>query len=140
MRRAVDGGARLLAGGARDGALMAPTLLEDAPSASEVVCEELFGPVLVLSGFDRFESALESVNRGRFGLQAGVFTNDLRRAHLAWDRLQVGAVLINEVPAFRVDHLPYGGVKRSGLGREGVHSSILEITEERLMIVRDQML
>ncbi len=99
--------------------------------------EEAFGPVAVLERFDEFEAALRSVNDSRYGLQAGLFTFDLRRVQRAWDELEVGCVLVNEVPSFRVDHMPYGGVKDSGLGREGVRSAILEFTEVRLMVWRN---
>ncbi len=98
--------------------------------------EEVFGPVVLLEPFDDFEDALRRVNASRYGLQAGVFTNDLRRMYRAWDALEVGGVIINDVPSWRVDHMPYGGVKDSGLGREGVRFAIEDMTEIRLLVVK----
>jgi acyl-CoA reductase-like NAD-dependent aldehyde dehydrogenase len=129
-------GAQLLCGGGRQGALLEATLLEDVPERCELVCDEAFGPVAVLSRFRDFGAALAEVNRSRFGLQAGVFTRDLYRAQQAFDELEVGAVLIGDVPSFRVDHMPYGGVKDSGLGREGLRFAIEELTEMRLLVIR----
>ena len=129
-------GAKLLCGGTRTGAVLEATLLEDVPESCEIVGNEAFGPVAVLSRFTDFGAALAQVNRSRFGLQAGVFTRDLYRAQQAFDELEVGAVLIGDVPSFRVDHMPYGGVKDSGLGREGLRFSIEEMTEVRLFVVR----
>ena len=133
---AVRAGATVLAGGERDGSMHAATLVEGVPPHEALSREEAFGPVAVLDRFEGFDAALEAVNDSRFGLQAGVFTNDLRRMHRAWDRLRVGGVVINDVPSFRVDSMPYGGVKDSGLGREGVRDSIAHMTEQRLLVVR----
>ena len=129
-------GARLLCGGGRRGAMLEATLLEGAPRASDVVCQEAFGPVAVLSSFRDFEAALAEVNDSAFGLQAGVFTRDLYKAKRAWDRLEVGGVVIGDVPSWRVDHMPYGGVKDSGLGREGIRFAIEDMTEIRLLVIR----
>jgi acyl-CoA reductase-like NAD-dependent aldehyde dehydrogenase len=129
-------GARVLCGGSRDGVMMEATVVEDVPTDCALYAEEAFGPVVMLSRFESFEDALRQVNDSKFGLQAGIFTHDLRRAHLAWDTLDVGGVLINEVPSFRVDNMPYGGVKDSGLGREGIRSALEDMTEPRLMVVR----
>jgi acyl-CoA reductase-like NAD-dependent aldehyde dehydrogenase len=134
---AVAAGGRLLTGGRREGAVLWPTLLEDVPRTEPLVAEEAFGPVAVLSRFTDFEQALASVNDSAFGLQAGVFTRDLGRAMKAWDHLEVGGVVVNDVPSFRVDHMPYGGVKDSGLGREGIRCAMEEMTEPRLLILRD---
>ena len=90
----------------------------------------------VLSAFDRFGDAVDRVNDSRFGLQAGVFTRDLYRAQEAWDRLEVGGVVIGDIPSWRVDHMPYGGLKDSGLGREGIRYAIEDMTEERLLVIR----
>jgi acyl-CoA reductase-like NAD-dependent aldehyde dehydrogenase len=133
---AVARGARLLCGGARRGAMLEATLLEDVPPSEEVVCKEAFGPVAVLSRFRDFDAALAQVNDSVFGLQAGVFTRDLYRARRAWDVLEVGGVIVGDVPSFRVDHMPYGGVKESGLGREGVRFAMEDMTEIRLLVVR----
>src|SRR5262245_23622427 len=129
-------GARVLCGGGREGAMLEATLLENAPRESDVVCQEAFGPVAVLSPFRDFDAALEEVNDSAFGLQAGVFTRDLYKAKRAWDHLEVGGVLIGDVPSWRVDHMPYGGVKDSGLGREGIRFAMEEMTEIRLLAIR----
>jgi len=136
IEAAVARGARVLAGGRRRGAIMDATLLENVPKDSDVCAKEAFGPVAVLSTFDDFEKALDEVNDSVYGLQAGVFTRDLYRAQRAWDRLEVGGVIVGDVPSFRVDHMPYGGVKESGLGREGVRFAMEEMTEPRLLVVR----
>jgi glyceraldehyde-3-phosphate dehydrogenase (NADP+) len=131
-------GARVLAGGeALDtpgGRAFAPTVLTNARDDLRVVADEVFGPVVVVEPYDDVEHAFDAVNRGRFGLQAGVFTNDLGVARRAFERLEVGAVLVNEVPTWRADHMPYGGVKESGLGREGVRYAIEEMTERRTLV------
>jgi acyl-CoA reductase-like NAD-dependent aldehyde dehydrogenase len=136
IRSAVARGARLLCGGGRSGAMLEATLLENVPKDEAIVCREAFGPVSVLSSFREFDAAVDEVNDTAFGLQAGVFTRDLYKAQRAWDRLEVGAVLIGEVPSWRVDHMPYGGVKDSGFGREGLRFAIEEMTEIRLLVIR----
>ncbi len=136
IRQAVAAGGRLLCGGKRDGVMLEATLLEDVPADQPVVCQEAFGPVAVLSSYRDFDDAIERVNEGAFGLQAGVFTRDLYKAQRAWDRLEVGGVVIGDVPSWRVDHMPYGGVKESGLGREGIRFAIEDMTEIRLMVLR----
>jgi acyl-CoA reductase-like NAD-dependent aldehyde dehydrogenase len=133
---AVSAGGRVLCGNERQGAMLSATLLENVPADQKICREEAFGPVAVLSEFDDFESALRQVNDSRYGLQAGVFTRDLYRAQMAWDRLEVGAVIVGDVPSWRVDHMPYGGVKDSGLGREGLRYAIEDMTEIRLLVVR----
>lgn len=133
---AVAAGARVLCGGTLEGSVMHPTWLENVPPGQALRDEEAFGPVALLSTFTDFGRALDEVNASRFGLQAGVFTRDIYRAQRAWDTLEVGGVLIGEVPSFRVDHMPYGGVKDSGLGREGVRWAIRDMTETRLLVVR----
>jgi acyl-CoA reductase-like NAD-dependent aldehyde dehydrogenase len=136
IRAALDAGAKLLCGGRREGAMLEPTLLEDAPRTTDVCAREAFGPVAVLSRFHDFEDALRSVNDSIYGLQAGIFTRDLYHAQRAWDELEVGGVVVGDVPSFRVDHMPYGGVKESGFGREGVRFAMEEMTEIRLLVVR----
>ncbi len=136
VAQAVTAGATLLCGGKREGVMMDATLLEGVPAGLPLVEEEVFGPVAILEPFDDFAAALAQVNASRFGLQAGVFTNDLRRAYLAWDTLEVGGVVINDVPSWRVDHMPYGGVKESGLGREGVRFAIEDMTEIRMLVLK----
>ena len=136
IRAAVARGARVLCGGGRTGALLEPTLLEEVPKDEKLVREEAFGPVSVLSRFTRFEDALREVNDGAYGLQAGVFTRDVHKVQQAWNELEVGGVLIGESPAWRVDHMPYGGVKASGFGREGVRFAIEDMTEIRMLVIR----
>lgn len=137
IQSAVSAGGRVLCGGGRRGALLEATVLEDVPRREPLVTEEAFGPVAVLSKAPSYDAALAEVNDSRFGLQAGVFTNDLHQAMRAWDVLEVGGVLINEVPSWRVDNMPYGGVKESGLGREGVRYTMEDMTEPRLLVVKD---
>jgi acyl-CoA reductase-like NAD-dependent aldehyde dehydrogenase len=136
IESAVAAGATLLCGGEREGAMLDATLLEDVPADQDVVCKEAFGPVAVLKKFSSFDDALDMVNDSVFGLQAGIFTRDLYKAHRAWDELDVGGVVIGDVPSYRVDNMPYGGVKDSGLGREGIRFAMEDMTEIRLMVVR----
>ena len=136
VQSAVKGGARVLCGGTRKGTMVEATLLEDVPETATVNCEEVFGPVAVLAKFADFGEALAAVNRSRFGLQAGVFTRDIHKAHRAWDELDVGGVVINDVPSWRVDHMPYGGVKDSGLGREGIRFAMEDMSEVRMFVLR----
>ncbi len=130
-----DGATRLV-GGARDGNLFPATLLENVPHASDLYRKEAFGPVAMLEPFDDFDTVLAMVNRSDFGLQTGVFTGRLDHAMRAWDRLEVGSVIVGDVPSFRVDNMPYGGVKQSGLGREGVRYAIEDMTEQRLLVIK----
>jgi acyl-CoA reductase-like NAD-dependent aldehyde dehydrogenase len=133
---AVQSGAKVLCGGQRKGAMLEPTLLEGVVPGALICEEEAFGPVAVLDRFDDYDAVLEEVNRSAYGLQAGVFTRDLYKAQRAWDVLDVGGVVIGDVPSWRVDNMPYGGVKESGLGREGVRFAMEDMTEIRLMVVR----
>ncbi len=137
IQSAVRAGGKVLCGGKRVGAMLEATVVEDVPRDEPLVTEEAFGPVVVLSKATSYEAALAEVNDSKFGLQAGVFTNDLHRAMHAWDVLEVGAVVINDVPSWRVDNMPYGGVKDSGLGREGVRYAIEDMTEVRLLVIKD---
>lgn len=132
---AVDAGATLLTGGERDGRTIAPTVLADPPADAKVVTEEVFGPVLALVPYDTLDDAFEMVNASRFGLQVGIFTNDLQVAHSAHRELEVGGVIIGDVPSFRADQMPYGGVKASGVGREGLRSAMDDFTEERVLVL-----
>ncbi|MCG8585451.1 MAG: aldehyde dehydrogenase family protein [Pirellulales bacterium] len=138
INEAVEAGGTLLCGGRRDGAMLEATLLEDVSQSLSICTEEAFGPVAVLSKFNDFDQALAEVNDSRFGLQAGVFTRDLYKAQRAWDVLDVGGVVIGDVPSWRVDHMPYGGVKDSGLGREGVRFAMEDMSEIRMLVVRDK--
>ncbi|HWP64795.1 MAG TPA: aldehyde dehydrogenase family protein [Candidatus Limnocylindria bacterium] len=136
IEAAIGRGARLLCGGRREGALLEATLLENVPADADICAKEAFGPVAVLAPFDDFEQALAAVNDSVYGLQAGIFTRDLYRMQRAWDVLEVGGVLIGDVPSWRVDHMPYGGVKESGFGREGIRFAMEEMTEIRLLAIR----
>ncbi|SEG66706.1 aldehyde dehydrogenase family protein [Marinobacterium lutimaris] len=134
---ALEKGATLLAGGERNGAMLQATLLENVQKHADVNTQEAFGPVAILSSFRDFDAALKEVNNSDFGLQAGIFTRDIYKIQKAWDELEVGGVVIGDVPSWRVDHMPYGGVKDSGLGREGVRYAIEDMTELRLLVIRD---
>ncbi|MGI5480334.1 aldehyde dehydrogenase family protein [Streptomyces lavendofoliae] len=132
---AVAAGAKLLTGGKRDGATYAPTVLEDLPADTTLACEEVFGPVLTLHKVDGEKEAFAKVNDSRFGLQAGVFTHDLRTAFRAHRALEVGGVIIGDVPSYRADQMPYGGAKQSGVGREGVRYAMDDYTYERVLVL-----
>lgn len=137
VESAVAGGATLLCGGTREGAMLDATLLENVGPEMEVSCKEAFGPVAAIYKFSNFDDAIDMVNNSDFGLQAGVFTRDLYHAQQAWDDLDVGGVVIGDVPSYRVDNMPYGGVKDSGLGREGVKFAIEDMSEIRVQVIRD---
>lgn len=137
VEAAKAGGAKVLAGGNCNGAMLEATLLEDVSPEMDVSCQEAFGPVAILSKFSDYDAALKEVNNSDFGLQAGIFTKDIYKAQKAWDELEVGGVVIGDVPSWRVDHMPYGGVKDSGIGREGIRYAIEDMTEIRLMVLRN---
>ena len=134
---AIAGGAKVLVRGQRKGNMLPAVLLQDVPHDADLYRKEAFGPVACIEAFDDFDAAIARVNDSDFGLQAGVFTGDIAHAMRAWDRLEVGGVIVGDVPSFRVDNMPYGGVKSSGLGREGVRYAIADMTEERLLVIRD---
>jgi len=131
---AVASGAKVLTGGVRDGVSYAPTVIVDAPADAKVCAEEVFGPVLVLSRAESDEAAFAAVNDSVYGLQAGVFTHNLQTAFAAHRRLEVGGVIVGDVPSFRADQMPYGGMKGSGVGREGVRSAMDDYTEPRVLV------
>ncbi|MEU8075764.1 aldehyde dehydrogenase family protein [Catellatospora citrea] len=132
---AVAAGAKVLVGGTRDGATYAPTVLAEVPADAKVACDEVFGPVLVVSTVDSDAAAFAAVNDSAFGLQAGVFTSNLQTAFTAHATLQVGGVIVGDVPSFRADQMPYGGVKGSGTGREGLRSAMDDYTDPRVMVL-----
>jgi acyl-CoA reductase-like NAD-dependent aldehyde dehydrogenase len=136
VRAALKSGARQLAGGKRKGNMLPASLLENVPYDADLYRKEAFGPVACIEAFDDFDDAIARVNDSDFGLQAGVFTADLAHAMRAWDRIEAGGVIVGDVPSFRVDNMPYGGVKQSGLGREGVSYAIEDMTEPRLLVIR----
>jgi aldehyde dehydrogenase (NAD+) len=132
---AVNAGAKLLTGGKRDGASYAPTVLTDVPAGVALATEEVFGPVLTVQKVNGEAEAFAAVNDSKFGLQAGVFTHDLQTAFRAHRALEVGGVIIGDAPSYRADQMPYGGVKQSGVGREGVHSAMEDYTYERVLVL-----
>jgi glyceraldehyde-3-phosphate dehydrogenase (NADP+) len=135
IAEAVELGAKVLLGGPRRGAVVPPTVLAGVPQRARLACEEAFGPTVNLERVDTFEEAIARVNDSVFGLQCAVFTRDLGHTMRAFERILVGAVIINDAPSFRIDHMPYGGVKDSGFGREGIRSAIADMTEERLLVI-----
>ncbi|MBS0171098.1 MAG: aldehyde dehydrogenase family protein [Nitrospira sp.] len=132
---AVAQGARLLAGGSRTGPVVRPTVLSHVTPAMKVSCEEVFGPLVTITPYREFEAAVQAVNESEYGLQAGIFTNNIGRIFQAFEQLEVGGVLANEIPTFRADHMPYGGVKDSGIGREGLRYAIEDMTEPKLLVM-----
>lgn len=134
IEEAKEQGAKVLSGGARDNTIVEPTILTNTNNMMKVCALEVFGPVVAVEPFASFSEAVDKINDSRYGLQAGVFTDSIKNMNLAWKKLEVGGVIINDVPTFRVDHMPYGGVKDSGLGREGVKYSIRDMMEPRLMV------
>jgi glyceraldehyde-3-phosphate dehydrogenase (NADP+) len=138
IEEAVSQGARVLLGGKRMGSVFEATVLSNVTPAMKVSCEEVFGPVVSVTPYRRFEEAIEALNESNYGLQAGVFTRDINKVFQAFRHLEVGAVLANEIPTFRADHMPYGGVKDSGIGREGLQAAIEEMTEPRFLVLNVQ--
>lgn len=134
VAEAVTQGATLVAGGKRDGKWMEPTILTGVTPEMKVVSEEVFGPVITVTPFQRMEEAIQGVNSGRFGLQAGIFTDSAAELNAAFEQLEVGGVMHNQVPTLRLDHMPYGGVKDSGLGREGVKYAMMDMLEPRILV------
>lgn len=134
VNEAISGGAECLAGGSREGTYYPPTVLTKTQNEMKVCNREIFGPVVTLEPFDGFDEALKLINNTRFGLQAGVFTSKTDEMNRAFDQLEVGGVILNDVPTFRVDHMPYGGIKDSGLGREGVKYAIYDMLEARILV------
>jgi acyl-CoA reductase-like NAD-dependent aldehyde dehydrogenase len=135
ISEAVSQGARVLLGGKRMGSVVEATVLSNVTPAMKVSCQEVFGPVVTVTPYRQFDEAIQVLNCSDYGLQAGVFTQDVNKVFHAFRRLEVGAVLVNEIPTFRADHMPYGGVKDSGMGREGVRAAIEEMTEPRLLVM-----
>ncbi|PWR73010.1 aldehyde dehydrogenase family protein [Methanospirillum lacunae] len=137
IQDACSAGATLIKGGSLSGSLLQPTILTGTKAGMEVNCREVFAPIITVTPYDTFEQAVADVNDSVYGLQAGVFTRDLLRVRYAFSHLKVGTVVIGDIPTFRVDMMPYGGVKRSGSGREGPRYAIEEMTDTRMMIIRD---
>lgn len=135
VKEAQDGGAVLLAGGTCEGSLIRPTLLTATKPGMQVRDEEIFGPVMVIERFEDFSTVLEEVNRSRYGLQAGLLTRDVQRIFMAYQEIEVGGLIVGDMPTWRMDPMPYGGVKDSGVGREGIRSAIEAMTEPRLLVM-----
>lgn len=135
VQEATSAGASLLYGGTREGTMFQPTVMTETTREMKVNCEEIFAPVVTLSPYNTWDDAVAAINDTPYGLQAGVFTNDMTRIMDAWDRIEVGGLQVNSVSTFRVDHMPYGGIKASGFGREGVKYTMEEMTELRLMVL-----
>ncbi len=135
IAEAVAQGAKVVCGGKRNGTLLAPTVLTGTKETQRVNCQEIFAPMVTVEAYDDFGEAVGRVNRSPYGLQAGVFTRDITRLMRAYEELEVGAVIAGDVPTFRIDHMPYGGVKDSGMGREGIRYSIEEMTEPKMLVI-----
>ncbi len=135
IKEAVEAGAQLVVGGERDGRILQPTVLRNTTKEMRVMCMEVFAPIVSIVEYDTFEEAIQHVNDSDYGLQAGIYTNDIRKIHYAIDNLDVGGVMINDTSIFRVDHMPYGGNKRSGIGREGVRFAIEEMTNIKMVMI-----
>ncbi|MDD5360519.1 MAG: aldehyde dehydrogenase family protein [Ignavibacteria bacterium] len=135
INEALESGGKLLAGGGRKKAVLEPTVISNAPASCNVNSKEVFAPVLTLQTFDDFSKAVSEVDNSDFGLQAGVFTNNLKNAMYAFENIEAGGIVINDVSAFRVDSMPYGGMKHSGTGKEGVKYAIEEMTERKILIL-----
>ena len=133
VKEAVEAGAKVATGGSREGTYLAPTVLVDTKPEMKVNCMEVFAPIVTITPYDTFEEAVEGVNNSDFGLQAGVFTNDVKQIFHAYNTIEVGGLIVNDIPMFRIDHMPYGGVKDSGFGREGLRYAIEEMTELKLL-------
>ena len=137
VQEAVQAGAQVVTGGkAVNERLFAPTILTNVSAHSSVSCQEVFGPIVVVTPFEAIGEAIEAVNDSRFGLQAGIYTSDIHAAMRAAEELEVGGVMINDIPTFRVDNMPYGGVKDSGFGREGIKYAVEEMTELKLIAIK----
>jgi acyl-CoA reductase-like NAD-dependent aldehyde dehydrogenase len=135
VQEAVRGGARLLCGGQRKGALLEPTVLTATRPEMKVNCQEIFAPVVTVEAYDDFHQAVKQINHSSYGLQAGIFTRDAKLLFSAYEELEVGGVIAGDAPSFRIDHMPYGGIKDSGLGREGLRYAIEEMTEPKLLVM-----
>jgi glyceraldehyde-3-phosphate dehydrogenase (NADP+) len=135
IKEALMDGAKLLTGGSRNGLIIEPTVLTNVHSRMKVFCQEIFGPVVTLHPFTTIEEAVAGINDSVYGLQAGIFSNDFKNIFYAYENLEVGGVIVNDFPTYRIDHMPYGGVKDSGLGREGIKYAIEEMTEPKLMVI-----
>jgi glyceraldehyde-3-phosphate dehydrogenase (NADP+) len=135
IQEALRGGARLLAGGKRNGSVIEPTVLTGTKPDMKVNCRELFAPVATIEPYDQLDAVIRELNAGDYGLQAGIFIRDAKLLFHAYEELELGGLIAGDVPTFRIDHMPYGGLKDSGLGREGLRYAIVEMTEPKLLVM-----
>ena len=135
ISEATRAGANVLCGGGRRGTVLDPTVVGNVSPDMRICSEEAFGPIVTVSRYGTFDEAVRALNQSDFGLQAGVFTRDVKKIFQAFRDLEVGTLLANEIPTFRADHMPYGGVKDSGIGREGLRYAIQELTEPKLLVI-----
>jgi acyl-CoA reductase-like NAD-dependent aldehyde dehydrogenase len=135
VHEAVEQGARILTGGTLKDTLFAPTVLVNTKPGMRIIRDEVFAPVISVAPYDDFDEALQKADAGEYGLQVGIFTQNINRVMQAFSNMEVGGVMVNDIPTFRVDQMPYGGVKCSGIGREGPRYAIEEMTELRLMMI-----
>jgi acyl-CoA reductase-like NAD-dependent aldehyde dehydrogenase len=135
VQQAVSAGAQLLVGGQRHGSILQPTVLTRTRPEMRVNCEEVFAPVVTVESYDEFEDAIKQLNDSPYGLQAGLFTNDARLLFSAYENLEFGGIVAGDIPSFRIDHMPYGGIKDSGMGREGLRYAMEEMTEPKLLVM-----
>ena len=133
IQEAVDAGAKLESGGARHRSTIEPTVLTDVPASAKIACREAFGPVVGINTYETLDEAIAKVNDSDYGLQAGIYTRDIQKAFRTAQKVHVGGFMINQIPLYRVDQMPYGGVKMSGNGREGPHYAIEDMTESKLI-------
>jgi glyceraldehyde-3-phosphate dehydrogenase (NADP+) len=134
LNEAKEAGAEVLSGGFEKDGIYAPTILTNVKKEMRVCSEEVFGPIITVEPFDDFEAAIDMLNDSKFGLQAGVYTDSIAEMNLAFEKIECGGVIINDVPTFRVDQMPYGGIKDSGFGREGLKYAILDMMEPRILV------
>ncbi len=136
VQEAVNKGAKTACGGTRKGSVYAPTVLTDTTNEMKVSCQEVFAPVVLVTPYETLEEAIRMVNDSDFGLNIGVYTQNIDKGLYAAKKIQSGAVIINDIPTFRVDHMPYGGVKESGYGREGIKYAVEEMTELKFVSIK----
>jgi len=137
IQEAAKTGAKILTGGTRNGAFVSPTILTNVAATCQLNCEEVFGPVCVIHTFDKLSEVIKSINSSRYGLQAGIFTSNINQINYTFENLHVGGVVVNDVPSARVDSMPYGGIKDSGVGREGIVYAMEEMSEMKVILMKN---
>lgn len=135
VKEAIDNGAKLITGGKREGLIFAPTILTDVDAEMRVQCQEIFAPVVTVSPYEKFTDAIDAIDNSAYGLQAGIFTRDLKAIFQAYEQLKVGGLIVGDIPTYRADHMPYGGMKESGFGREGLKYAIEEMSEIKTLVL-----